>query len=175
MNAFEVRQRIKSWEWLRIPFNFVCLLGAWFAWEVTSDIAAFDERPLPPFSHPDAILQFAFGFAVLNISYCLIYAVEFVGLAISAPVVGWLRTGLYGLGCTLGFLIAFQGSRGIAHSVALEVRIKNARQVQIEESQRKFKEAMRLREEAKKRAQPNKAPEPTPGAVTPRATERSSK
>src|SRR5688572_21908976 len=128
MNAPEIRQRLKRWELLRLPFNAVCLIGAWLAWNLVGDVTVgVDELPAPTLADAGVIRSFVFGFAVLNIAYCLIYAVEFVGGLASARVARTATVVVYLAGCSVGFFIAGRGSSGIAHSVVTEHRIEIGR------------------------------------------------
>lgn len=139
MNAPEIRQRIKKWELLRLPFNAVCVVGAWFAWRIVGDMTVgVDELPAPTLADAGVAQSFAFGFAVLNIAYCLIYAVEFVGglASIRAARIGAMVA--YIAGCSLGILIAGRGSSGIAHSVVTEKRLAIERDSRIEEMKRRL-------------------------------------
>jgi hypothetical protein len=150
MNAPEILQRIKKWELLRLPFNAVCLIGAWFAWGIVGDVTVgIDELPAPALSDAGVIGSFVFGFAVLNIAYCLIYAAEFVGGLASVRTARTAAVVVYLAGCAVGFFIAGRGSSGIAHSVVTEKRIEIGRKSQIEEMKRRLQaeeEAMKKKE-----------------------------
>ena len=153
MNAPEIRQRIKKWELLRLPFNAACVTGAWFAWRLVGDVTVgVDELPAPSFADAGVAGSFVFGFAVLNIAYCLIYAVEFIGglTSVRAARIGAII--IYVAGCAVGFFIAGRGSAGIAHSVVTETRIEIDRRSRAEEVKRR----MQAEEEAlkKKEADP---------------------
>src|SRR5688572_16837535 len=104
MDAIETRQRLLKWELLRLPFNAVCGLGAWLTWGVVGDVTvAIDELPAPSLSYPGVMRDFILGFAILNVAYCLIYAVEFVSVLIPARLTRALKSGAYVLGCCLDF------------------------------------------------------------------------
>jgi hypothetical protein len=153
MNPAFVRSRIKRWEVLRLPFNAVCVVGAWLAWNVSNDFTvAIDESPPAYLSDPGALRDMVLGFAVLNIAYCLVYAVEF---AIAARAdQSWsrgARIALFSVGCAFGFVIAGRGASGISSAIASEKRGQMIVQENIE----------RMRQQ-----KPNKALEPTPTAVT---------
>jgi len=129
MNPPEIRQRIKKWELLRVPFNLVCLLGSWMSWGIVGDVTVgIDELPAPTLSDPGVVPAFLYGFAILNVAYSLIYAVEFIGRALSDRVARWSAIAAYSVGCVLGLLIAARGSSGIAHSVVTESRIAAQRE-----------------------------------------------
>lgn len=139
MTAPEIRQRIKKWELLRVPFNAVCLVSAWVAWSVIGAVTVrIDELPAPTVSDAGVIRSFVFGFAVLNIAYCLIYAVEFIGGLASVRTARIAAIATYIAGCAVGFFIAGRGSSGIANSVVTEKRVEFERKARMEEVQRKL-------------------------------------
>jgi len=139
MNASEIRQRIKKWELLRLPFNASCVIGAWFAWHLVGDVTVgVDELPAPTLADAGVIRSFVFGFAVLNIAYCLIYAVEFVGGLASGRVARIATVVVYLAGCAVGFFSAGRGSSGIAHSVVTEHRIEIERKSRMEDMKRRL-------------------------------------
>ncbi len=153
MNALEIRQRIKKWELLRLPFNAVCLVGAWIAWSIIGEVTVgIDELPAPTLSDAGVLPSFGYGFAVLNISYCLIYALEFLGGLASVRAARTATLLAYIAGCGLGFFIAGRGSSDIAHEFVTEKRIEIDRKSRLEEMKRR----MRLEENAmeKKEADP---------------------
>jgi hypothetical protein len=119
-----VRHRIKQWEILRVPFNAVCVIGAWWAWRVSNGVSvAIDESAPARFSDSGVVRDFILGFAVLNIAYCLVYAVEFMVAARSVQF--WSRSArvaLFCVGCVFGFVIAARGAAGIASASASEKR-----------------------------------------------------
>ncbi|MBP6865855.1 MAG: hypothetical protein KBC32_11395 [Candidatus Didemnitutus sp.] len=139
MNAPEIRQRIKKWELLRLPFNAACVIGAWFAWRLVGDVTVgVDELPAPTLADAGVVRAFVFGFAVLNIAYCLIYAVEFIGGLASVRTARLAATGVYVAGCAVGFFIAGRGSSEIAHSVVTQHRIEIGRKSRMEEMKRRL-------------------------------------
>jgi len=150
MNAPEIRQRIKKWELLRLPFNVVCLVGAWIAWSIIGEVTVgIDELPAPTMSDAGVIPSFVFGFAVLNIAYCLIYAVEFIGGLASVRTARIAAIAVYVTGCAIGFFIAGRGSSGIADSVVTERRIEIGRKARMEEMKRRLQseeDAMKKKE-----------------------------
>ncbi len=129
MKAPEIRQCIKKWELLRLPFNLVCVLGSWLSWGIAGDVTVgIDELPAPTLSDTGVIPAFLYGFAILNVAYSLIYAVEFLGRAISDRFSRWCAIAAYSVGCVFGLLIAAKGSAGIAHAVVTEARIASQRE-----------------------------------------------
>lgn len=148
MDTSQIRQRIKKWELLRVPFNLVCMLGSWMSWGIVGVVTVgIDELPAPTLSDPGVIASFIYGFAVLNVAYSLIYAVEFVGRAISDRVARWCAIAAYIVGCVFGMLVAAKGSSGIALSVVTESRITAKRGADRKEMIRR----MRAEAEAQKK------------------------
>ena len=148
MNAPEIRQRIKKWELLRLPFNAVCLIGAWLAWNLVGNVTVgVDELPAPTLADAGVVQSFVFGFAVLNIAYCLIYAVEFVGGLATVRTARTAAVVIYIAGCAVGFVIAGRGSSGIAHSVVTEKRLAIGRKLRMEE----MKQRMQSEDDAMKK------------------------
>ncbi len=140
MNPAQIRQCIKKWELLRVPFNLVCVLGSWMSWGLVGDVTVgIDELPSPTLSDSGVIVSFIYGFAVLNVAYSLIYAVEFVGRAISDRVARSCAIAAYIVGCVFGLLVAAKGSSGIAHSVVTESRIAAEREADKKEIIRRIR------------------------------------
>jgi len=167
MEPREIRHRIARWELMRLPFNGVCLLGAWLAWNLSNQVAvAIDEMPPSSLHDAGALRDFVFGFSVLNIAYCLIYAVEFVAIAMSMSAARALNICAYAFGCILGFVIASRGSGGIAQAIVSEKRIESDRKARLEDVRQRLEEETRLRNDALAKERPNKALEPTPTSVT---------
>lgn len=149
MTASEIRQRIKKWELLRLPFNTVCLVGAWIAWRMIGEVTVgIDELPAPTLGDAGVIRSFVFGFGVLNIAYCLIYAAEFIGGLATARTARIAAIAVYVAGSAVGFFLAARGSLGIADSVITEKRIEIERQARMEERHRR----LQSEEAAKKKA-----------------------
>jgi hypothetical protein len=114
-----LRRRILRWEGLRIVFNLVCATAAYVAWGLANELAvAIDEVPPIGFVASGAMREFLIVFALLNVAYCLIYAVEFALLAI-----GWqrgltlVRVIVFVIGCTVGAFLALRGSAGVANEI----------------------------------------------------------
>lgn len=152
MNAPEIRQRIKKWELLRLPFNAACVVGAWFAWRLVGDVTVgVDELPAPTWADAGVARSFVFGFAVLNIAYCLIYTVEFIGGLASVRTARIAAISVYVAGCAVGFFIAGRGSSGIADAIVTEKKIEIGRRTRMEE----MKQRLQSEEDAmKKKADP---------------------
>jgi hypothetical protein len=124
MNPDFIRDRVKRWELLRVAFNVVCAVGAWVGWGISNEFTiAIDESPPAHLSDPGALRDLLLGFAVLNVAYTLIYAVEFVALARTDQ--SWNRGAkviLFCVGCVLGFAIAARGASSISSGIATEKR-----------------------------------------------------
>ena len=95
--------------------------------------------------------SFVFGFAVLNIAYCLIYTVEFIGGLASVRTARIAAISVYVAGCAVGFFIAGRGSSGIADAIVTEKKIEIGRRTRMEE----MKQRLQSEEDAmKKKADP---------------------
>lgn len=152
MTAPEIRSRIVRWELLRLPFNLICIVGAWFAWGLSNHVTVgIDEMPPSSLSDPGALSGFLFGFAVLNIAYCLIYAVEFVGAAITPKFAHSVSVSAYVMGCIIGCGIAAFGAGNIAQSLLTEKKIGAMQKVDAENVQRWREEETRRRNEAREK------------------------
>jgi hypothetical protein len=116
--------RIKRWKLLRIPFNVICLFSAWLSWVIANAFNAGIDEIQPAYLRDEGvILQILLLFVFLNVSYCLVYSIEFVLLAF--PLRKWLRVlkgSVFLAGCICGFWIAGREVSSIAIHTAFSKR-----------------------------------------------------
>ena len=147
------------WELMRLPYNAVCILGAWFGWGMSNAFGvALDDQMPACISDSGALWNLCLGFVVLNMAYSLVYAAEFVLLARSSQA--WnrgVRAALFVGGCILGLLAATGGANSIADGIRAEKSWTVRARKNIEEMRKKEDAWNEAREKASRNRLPTLA------------------